>query len=119
MTFLAGIFRSVRFGASSAHGRANMIRFNYFQDAGAFSRDVKTGAYRVNVESFENAIKDLSEKILILQGDGDYKAVDRFVEQLGQMQETLSSDLARLTELNIPVDIVYKQGKEVLGLQPN
>ena len=119
VTFLAGIFRSVRFGASSAHGRANMIRFNYFQDAGAFSRDVKTGAYRVNVESFENAIKDLSEKILILQGDGDYKAVDRFVEQLGQMQETLSSDLARLTELNIPVDIVYKQGKEVLGLQPN
>ena len=119
VTFLAGIFRSVRFGASSAHGRANMIRFNYFQDAGAFSRDVNTGAYRVNVEPFEKAIKDLSEKILILQGNGDYEAVDSFVDQLGQMQETLSSDLARLTELNIPVDIVYEQGKEILGLQSN
>ena len=39
VTFVAGIFRSVRFGASSAHGRANMVRFNYFQDRGAFKRD--------------------------------------------------------------------------------
>ncbi|MDX2427927.1 MAG: Zn-dependent hydrolase, partial [Xanthomonadales bacterium] len=56
VTFLAGIFRSIRFGASSAHGRANMIRFNYFSDAGAFSRDPDTGTYRVNVAEFEQAI---------------------------------------------------------------
>ncbi len=63
VTFLAGIFRSVRFGASSAHGRANMIRFNYFSDAGAFSRDAKSGTYRVNVAEFQRAVKGLSNDL--------------------------------------------------------
>ncbi len=116
VTFLAGIFRSVRFGASSAHGRANMIRFNYFSDQGAFTRDAVTGAYRVNREPFEQAIEQLSQKLLVLQGDGDYHAVDAFVTDLGSMSEQLQADLNRLLTANIPVDIVYKQGKEVLGL---
>ena len=68
VTFLAGIFRSVRFGASSAHGRANMIRFNYFSDAGAFSRNDVDGTYRVNVAEFEQAVKNLSRDILVMQG---------------------------------------------------
>ena len=71
VTFLAGIFRSVRFGASSAHGRANMIRFNYFSNAGAFTRDPQTGTYRINVAEFEQAIKNLGNDVLVLQGNGD------------------------------------------------
>ena len=71
VTFMAGIFRSVRFGASSAHGKANMIRFNFFKQAGAFSRDPETGTYRVNVPEFEQAVKDLSNRLLTLQGNGD------------------------------------------------
>ncbi len=43
VTFMAGIFRSVRFGDASAHGKANMIRFYYFEEAGAFERDADTG----------------------------------------------------------------------------
>jgi len=116
VTFLAGIFRSVRFGASSAHGRANMIRFNYFSEAGAFSRDPETGRYRVNVTEFEQAIKDLSNDILVLQGNGDYDAVAAFVAEMGNVSAQLQADLDRLTAVNIPVDIVYQQGKEVLGL---
>ncbi|MGD9020632.1 MAG: Zn-dependent hydrolase [Lysobacterales bacterium] len=116
VTFLAGIFRSVRFGASSAHGRANMIRFNYFSEAGAFSRDPETGQYRVEVEAFEQAIESLGNKILVLQGDGDYEGVAAFVAEMGGVGAQLQADLDRLTALNIPVDIVYQQGKEVLGL---
>jgi hypothetical protein len=116
VTFLAGIFRSVRFGASSAHGRANMIRFNYFSDAGAFSRDPVTGQYRVEVEAFEQAIESLGNKILVLQGNGDYDGVAAFVAEMGNVGAQLQADLDRLTALNIPVDIVYQQGKEVLGL---
>ncbi len=116
VTFLAGIFRSVRFGASSAHGRANMIRFNYFSRTGAFTRDIETGRYQVNREPFEAAIKNLSEKILVLQGDGNYQAVDAFVAEMGGMSAQLKADLDRLAANDIPVDIVYKQGKEVLGL---
>ncbi len=50
-TFMASIFRSVRFGASSAHGKANMIRFNYFQEQGAFTRDVGSGTYKIDYET--------------------------------------------------------------------
>ena len=116
VTFLAGIFRSVRFGASSAHGRANMIRFNFFSDAGAFSRDPESGTYRVNVSEFEQAVKDLSNDILILQGNGDYDAVAAFVAEKGNVGSQLQSDLNRLDAISIPVDIVYQQGREVLGL---
>lgn len=116
VTFLAGIFRSIRFGASSAHGRANMIRFNYFSDAGAFTRDPETGTYRVNVDEFEQAIKDLGNDILVLQGNGSYEAVAEFVAQKGNVGEQLQDDLNRLTAVSIPVDIVYQQGKEQLGL---
>ncbi|MBT8069826.1 MAG: Zn-dependent hydrolase [Gammaproteobacteria bacterium] len=116
VTFLAGIFRSVRFGASSAHGRANMIRFNYFSDAGAFTRDPETGTYRVNVEAFELAIKNLGNDILVLQGNGDYDAVADFVAEMGNVSDQLQADLNRLDSLSIPVDIVYQQGKAELGL---
>ena len=116
VTFLAGIFRSVRFGASSAHGRANMIRFNYFSDAGAFSRDPETGTYRVNVAEFEQAVKDLSNDILVLQGNGDYEAVAAFVAKMGNVSPQLQADLNGLDAISIPVDIVYQQGKEVLDL---
>jgi len=116
VTFLAGIFRSIRFGASSAHGRANMIRFNYFSDAGAFSRDPDNGTYRVNVAEFEQAIKDLGKDLLVLQGNGDYDAVVAFVAENGNVGAQLQADLDRLDAISIPVDIVYQQGKTQLGL---
>jgi len=116
VSFLAGIFRSVRFGASSAHGRANMIRFNFFSEAGAFSRNEETGKYRVNVPQFEKAVEDLSRTLLTLQGDGNYDTVASFVAEKGNVSAQLQADLDRLSANNIPVDIVYQQGKEVLGL---
>ena len=63
VTFMAGIFRSVRFGASSAHGKANMVRFNFFVDQGAFVRDAETGRYRVDFERMEVAMTELSPSV--------------------------------------------------------
>lgn len=116
VTFLAGIFRSVRFGASSAHGVANMIRFNFFEQAGAFSRDEATGTYRVNVPEFEQAVRDLGARILTLQGDGDYAGVAALVAEMGNVGPQLQADLDRLASASIPVDIVFEQGADVLGL---
>lgn len=115
-TFLAGIFRSVRFGASSAHGKANMIRFNYFAAAGAFSRN-EQGLYAVDMANMRSAMDSLSEKILTLQGNGDYAGVVALFEQLGGVDAQLQADLARLAAANIPVDINFSQGKQVLGLR--
>ena len=115
VTFMAGIFRSVRFGASSAHGKANMIRFNFFAQQGAFEK-TKDGMYRVNMEKMGAAVEALSELILTLQGDGDYDGVAKLVETMGVIKPDLASDLARLEAASIPVDIHFNQGKKVLGL---
>ncbi|GHA76893.1 dipeptidyl-peptidase 3 family protein [Pontibacter akesuensis] len=115
-TFLAGIFRSVRFGAASAHGKANMVRFNFFEENGAFERDAQTGKYRVNYDKMREAMNKLSEKILTLQGNGDYAGVAALLDKQGQISPQLQTSLNRLTEANIPVDIVFEQGTEVLGL---
>ncbi len=114
-TFMASIFRSIRFGAGSAHGRANMIRFNFFKEKGAFTRN-GDGTYTVNYDKMYQAMKDLTRLILTLQGDGDYDAVSGLVNRMGKVDEVLQKDLDRLAEKNIPVDIVFEQGIDVLGL---
>ena len=116
-TFLAGIFRSVRFGAASAHGKANMVRFNFFKEKGAFERDAQTGKYRVNYVKMREAMNKLSEKILTLQGNGDYAGVGKLLNEQGLVDASLQADLDRLSKANIPVDVVFEQGTEVLGLK--
>jgi hypothetical protein len=116
VTFLASIFRSVRFGASSAHGRANIARFNYFKERGAFSRDAATGTYRVDPVRMRQAMDALSAQILRFQGDGDYAGVQAFMERYGRVDAELQGDLDRLATAGIPVDVVFEQGASVLGL---
>ncbi len=115
ITFMASIFRSVRFGASSAHGRANMLRFNFFEEHGAFTRE-SSGQYRVDIEKMKLAMTQLSRKILTIQGDGDYDAAATFVDEMGFVGSMLKADLERVNRAGIPTDIVFEQGKQVLGL---
>ena len=113
---MESIFRSVRFGASSAHGKANMIRFNYFKEMGAFKRNEETGTYKIDFDKMQEAMNALSGEILKLQGDGDYEGVSKLVEEKAKIQPALQNDLDRLAEAGIPVDIVFEQGVKVLGL---
>ncbi len=116
VTFLASIFRSIRFGASSAHGRANMVRFNFFAERGAFIRDTETGRYRVDYDRMQDAMAALSELLLTLQGNGDYEGASELMATKGVISEELQSGLDRLTHANIPVDIVFNMGIAELGL---
>ena len=116
VTFLAGIFRSIRFGASSAHGTANLIRFNYFKEKGAFTKN-PDGTYSVNFEKMQDAMNSLSALILKLQGDGDYAGVQKLVQEKGVIGPELKADLEKLNNQDIPIDVVFKQGKQVLGIQ--
>jgi hypothetical protein len=112
VTFMAGTFRSVRFGAASAHGKSNMMRFNYFKDSGAFERDANTGTYRVNFDKMKNAMFALSEQILRIQGDGDYATAIKWIEEQGIIHDELQSDLDRIGKSGIPRDIIFEQGVE-------
>jgi hypothetical protein len=116
VTFLAGIFRSVRFGAADAHGRANMVRFNFFQDSGAFTRDASSGRYRVDLDAMSAAVDALSERILVLQGNGDYQGVGALMAEMGLVRPDLQAELDRLDTMGIPRDVVFEQGVAVLGL---
>lgn len=115
-TFMTSIFRSVRFGASSAHGKANMIRFNFFKEKDAFTKNAD-GTYKVNYDKMQSAMEDLSNLILTLQGDGDYEGVAQLVKEKGKIPADLQSDLDKLSKANIPVDVIFEQGVEALGLK--
>lgn len=113
---MAGLFRSIRFGASSAHARANVARFNFFEELGAFQRDSTTGRYRVDFDRIGPAVDSLSATILRFQGNGDHAGVVAWMERYGRISATLQADLDRLGAANIPVDVVFEQGEGVLGL---
>jgi hypothetical protein len=117
VTFVAGIVRSVRWGASNAHSVANMIEFNYFADMGAFSRDAATGTYRVDAAKMSQAVTSLAARLIKLQGDGNYTAATKVVKEEGAMRSGLQADLDRLTKKNIPVDVVFEQGRQIVGLE--
>ena len=116
VTFMASIFRSIRFGAASAHGKANMVRFNFFEEQGAFVRDPQTGTYRVDAGRMTMAMTELSRLLLTLQGDGDYEGARELTGTKGVIGEPLQADLDRLTRAGIPVDITFRQGPAQLGL---
>ena len=117
VTFMASIFRSIRFGASSAHGKANMVRFNFFAEHGAFIRDPESGKYSVDYDKMQVAMAALSELLLTLQGNGDYEGASELTATKGVISEALQNDLDRLTHANIPVDIVFNMGVAELGLE--
>jgi hypothetical protein len=115
VTFMAGIFRSVRFGAASAHGKANMMTFSYFLDEGAFTRS-DDGTYAINLERMMEASRKLTGNILRAQGDGNYEAVKAWVSSEGVIKPQLQMDLERITRKGIPVDIYFEMGPQMLGL---
>ncbi len=107
VTYMAGLIRSVRFGAASAHGKANMMCFNFFAD---------NGTYMVNFEKIKEAMNNWAAIVLKFEGDGDYDGASAYLTTNGNIREALQSDLERLKTASIPLDIVYEQGTSVLGL---
>lgn len=116
VTFIAGILRSVRFGATEAHGIANMMCFNYLQDNGAFTRN-NEGKYVVDVKKAEAAMKSWAALILRVEGEGDYAFAKEYAAKNGKIRPDLQKDLDLIRTNNIPKDIIYNQGLNALGLK--
>lgn len=114
-TFMAGLLRSVRFGAAEAHGKANMQCFNFFKEKGAFQRSTN-GTYKVDFTKFAIAMNDLSKFIITLQGNGDKVAVEKAQKTNGIIAAELQGDLDKLSKKGIPVDLVFEQGVDILGM---
>jgi hypothetical protein len=116
-TYLADIPRLVRFGATDAYGQTTAMVFNFLTEHGAFVRDAKTGAYRVDPQKAPAAVDALAAKLVILQGDGDYDGAKGLIEKMGKLDPQLNADMERIRKADIPVDLVFEQGPAVLGLE--
>ena len=112
-TYIAGILRSVRFGAASSHGKANMMCFNYMEKAKAFSRDVN-GLYVIDFEKAKEAMNSWAALILQTQGDGNVEFAKKYREENGGITPALQADLDRINMAGIPCDITFVQGEDVL-----
>ena len=116
VTYMAGLIRSVRFGAKEAHGIANIMCFNFMQDRNAFVRE-KNGRYKVDIKNMHKAVEEWAALVLKMEGDGEYKAASLFAEKNSVIRPDLQRDLKAIEKANIPVDIVFDQGPKVLGLE--
>lgn len=112
-TYIAGILRSVRFGAASSHGKANMMCFNYMEKAGAFSCDAK-GQYVIDFEKAKEAMNGWAALILQTQGDGNIEFATKYRAENGGITPALQADLNKINEAGIPRDITFIQGVDVL-----
>ncbi|NVO19468.1 MAG: Zn-dependent hydrolase [Bacteroidetes bacterium] len=115
VTYMAGLIRSVRFGAGEAHGKANMMCFNFFEKKGAFSLN-PDGTFKVDFEKIKVAMNEWSSFILQIEGDGDYDQAVSYLNKNGIVGNDLKAGIEKLKSANIPKDIVFDQGIKTLGL---
>jgi len=104
VTYLAGVFRSVRFGINEAHGRGMALQFNYLTDAGAFEYDSTAGTFRVDETRIKVAVRDLTGMIMSLQALGDYEGAKELLNRYAVLRPPMAQALERMKD--IPVDIL-------------
>lgn len=107
VTAMAGTFRSVRFGAEEAHGKANMIVFNSLLNDGAFVYDAATKRFSVDFDRVREATRKLSQEILMVQAMGDYDGTKKLIEDRGGMPEIMREALDRLGEVPVDIEPIY------------
>jgi hypothetical protein len=109
-TYLAGMFRAMRFGVTEAHGLGTLIQFNYLRERGAFVHDPPSGTFRVDFARVQDAVRDLAARFLVLEGDGDYDQVARFVKQYGQMDALTREVLEKLKDIPVDIEPIFRLG---------
>jgi hypothetical protein len=100
-SYLSGIFRTVRYGIAEAHGKAEMMEFNYLSERGAIQHE--GGRYSVNYEKMPGAISDLAKELLEIEATGDRQRAEKWFARYDKMPPTLSAALAKVK--GVPVDV--------------
>ncbi|CAH9095172.1 unnamed protein product [Cuscuta europaea] len=106
VSFLAGCFRSVRFGLEEAHGKGQALQFNYMFEKGAFVLQPDGATFSVDFDKVESAVESLSREILTIQARGDKDGARMLLQKYGVMTPPLQSALDKLEMIQVPVDIV-------------
>jgi len=104
-TYLAGLFRSVRFGVEEAHGRGNAVQINFLLREGGIVADARKGEYALNPKKFEPALRALAKELLEIEGTGDYERAGRLLEESGKLDAATRAALQGIAA--VPVDVVF------------
>jgi len=109
-TYFAGLFRSMRFGINAAHGRGAAIQYSYFRKAGAATWDKKAKRFRVDYNTLEQAITDLTAEFIHIQGDADYNKAKAFLGQYGKTDQRAKHMLKSFDEIPVDIRPIYPKG---------
>jgi len=111
VNFLPGFFRAIRFGATSAHGKANMMEYNYMKEKGAITLDAGTGRYHVNLDKMPGAVREMTRELSMIQALGDYEAAEAFIAKYGDMPPEVARQLEKLKSIPTDIEPVYTAEK--------
>ena len=108
VTYLADMFRSIRFGTAHSQAKAAIINLNFFLEKGAIIRDSETGKYKINFDKMRKAVEEQTKNILIIEGNGDYEALKEMYRKYSTISNNLKKDIERVNNSNIPIDIRFE-----------
>jgi hypothetical protein len=100
---VAGIFRTVRFGVAEAHGRAEIMEFNFYSERGAIARDAVSGLYAIDFGRMPDAVAALAKELLVQEATGDRARVEAWFAKYGAIPPDLEKSLEAASD--VPVDI--------------
>ena len=103
-SYVAGIFRTVRFGIAEAHGAAEMMEFNYLAEEGAIFRDRATGLYGINFDRMPGSIAALARELLVQEATGDRARTENWFKKYAVMPPELSAALSKAADIPVDVD---------------
>lgn len=103
ISFVAGVFRTVRFSVAEAHARAEMMEFNYLAERGVLVRDPASGRYGIELDRMPDAVADLARELLQQEATGDRARTEAWFARYAAMPPELAKALQAVH--NVPVDI--------------
>lgn len=112
-SYVAGIFRTVRFGVAEAHGRAEMMEFNYLSEQGAITQEAKTGKYVIDYAKMPAAIASLGKELLEIEATGDRNRAEEWFKKYDAMPAALKAALGNVKDVPVDVDPVSAFGEQV------
>ncbi len=102
VTYLASMFRSIRFGLSEAHGRGVALQLNYFLDNGGVTV-AQDGTFAIDAARIKQNVIDLTRDFMTMQATGDYQAARQMLDKMAVVRPQVQTVLDRLKD--VPVDI--------------
>lgn len=108
-TYFSGKFRSMRFGTGAAHAKGAAYQYNYYREVGAVKWLPEQERFKINFAKLEQAISDLTGKVVMLQGDGNYDAAKAFLDKYLTLDAEAKTVLGNLDDIPYDIRPIYPE----------